>query len=229
MSLSDSDVRKYSPSVKRRAVNTLTNKHWSDSQKLEAVTTYLALGNLTLTASVLKIPEMTLRTWKASQWWREMEGELRVQENLTLSVRLRNIIESTLSATEDRIKHGDWIYDNKSGELRRKPVNLRDVHRVTMDMIDKRTDLINQQPQSASIEQVEDKLAKIAEKLAQIAAGAKPTIEVTDVIEITTEDFNPKSEAGDSTDDHPGDGDEVEDGPPSMDGNPEITNEEEGV
>lgn len=181
MSLSDSDMISKRPSVKRRAVAAGTNKSWSDSQKLEAITTYLALGNMSLTSRVLKIPEMTLRGWKQTQWWKEMEEELRVQEDIQLSARLQRIIESTLSATEDRIKNGDFIYNNKTGELIRKPVNIRDLHRVTMDLVDKREHLITKQPISASIEQVEDKLLKLAEKFAQMSKP-KQVIEVVDVI-----------------------------------------------
>lgn len=179
--LSDTDRLKNVPSSKKRPTTGVNNMHWSDSQKLEAVTTYLALGNLVLTASVLKIPEMTLRLWKQKDWWKEIEGELKVQDDIQLSGRLKRIIETTLSATEDRIKNGDWVYNNKDGCLMRKPVALRDVHRVTMDMVDKREQLDGKSGQSVTLEAVDDRLAKLAEKFAQIANGTR-TIEVTDVI-----------------------------------------------
>lgn len=181
--LSDSDKLRNVPSSRRRAVNATTNKHWSDSQKLEAVTTYLALGNLVLTSNVLKIPEMTLRAWKQKDWWKEIESDLAVQEDLQLSSRLKRIIESTLTAAEDRIQNGDWYYNNKSGCLERKPVNLRDVHKVTMDLVDKREHLAHKQPTNVAMEQIDDRLKKLAEKFEEIASGrAKATIEVTDVI-----------------------------------------------
>lgn len=179
--LSDSDKLKNVPSRKKRPLSGVNNMHYSDSQKLEAVTTYLALGNLVLTASVLKIPEVTLRLWKSKDWWKDIEGELRVQEDIQLSSRLKRIIESTLSATEDRIKNGDWIYNNKTGELQRKPVNMRDVHKVTMDMVDKREHLDGKTPTGVAMEQIDDRLKKLADKFEQIAAGRRP-IEVTDVI-----------------------------------------------
>lgn len=179
--LSDSERLRRVPSNKKRSVNATTNKHWSDSQKIEAVTTYLALGNLVLTGSVLKIPEMTLRYWKQQQWWKDIEGELAVQEDIQLSSRLKRIVETTLSAAEDRIANGDWIYNNKEGTLMRKPVNLRDVHKVTMDLIDKREHLNNKVPTNVAMEQIDDRLKKLAQKFEEIAAGRK-VIEVTDVI-----------------------------------------------
>lgn len=180
--LSDNPRKQQIPSQRGRgrAVGDV-HKSWSDSQKLEAVTTYLSLGNLSLTSRVLKIPEMTLRTWKKADWWKDIEGELKVQENIQLSSRLKRIIESTLAATEDRIANGDFIYDNRAGQMVRKPVNMRDAHKVAMDLIDKRDVLDNKVPTSVSIEQIDDKLAKLAQKFEQIASGRKP-IEVIDVI-----------------------------------------------
>lgn len=179
--LSDAAKLKNLPSRKKRPTSGVNNMHWSDSQKLEAVTTYLALGNLVLTASVLKIPEFTLRAWKQKEWWKEIESELAVQDDIQLSSRLKRIVETTLTATEDRIKNGDWIYDNKNGCLMRKPVNLRDVHKVTMDLVNKREHLSNKAPTAVAMEQIDERLKKLAEKFEQIATGTK-TIEVTDVI-----------------------------------------------
>lgn len=179
--LSDSPNRKDVPSTPKRAKGVTTNKQWSDSQKLEAVTTYLALGNLALSSRVLGIPEMTLREWKNKEWWKEVEGELRVQDDIQLSSRLKRIIESSITATEDRLANGDWIFNSKDGCLMRKPVALRDVHRVTMDMLDKRESIANKQPVSANLEQIDEKLKKLAEKFDEIAQGRRP-IEVTDVI-----------------------------------------------
>lgn len=178
--LSDDDNLKQLPSNKRRAIDA-SGRSWSDSQKLECVTTYLSLGSIALTSRVLKIPEMTIRTWKQKDWWKELEAELKTQESLELSSRLKKIIGSTLAVAEDRIANGDFIYDNRTGQMLRKPVSLKDAHKVTMDMIQRREVLDNKQPTNVSMEQLDDKLAKLAQKFEQIAAGRR-TIEVTDVI-----------------------------------------------
>lgn len=178
--LSDNDLMKSVPSNRRRAVDA-AGRNWSDSQKLEAVTTYLSLGNLMQTSRLLGIPEMTLRTWKQKDWWKEIEIDLKSQETLQLSARLKRIIESTLSVTEDRLANGDFLYDSKTGEMVRKPVSMKDAHKVTMDMIQRRDVIDNQQPKDVSLEQIDDKLAKLAQKFEEIASGKK-TVEVTDVI-----------------------------------------------
>lgn len=181
--LSDSPERKDRPAVKRRGVNSKF-KHYSDAQKLEAVTTYLALGDLRLTANVLKIGEPTLRVWKTKEWWKDIESELRLAEDLQLSTRLKRIIDKSFDAIEDRLSHGDWVYDQKSGELRRKPVNMKDAHKVAVDLHDKRENLLGKQRVDTSAEALDDKLNKLAEKFAEIAAKAKAPVVVTDVIEL---------------------------------------------
>jgi hypothetical protein len=194
--LSDANKLKNVSSGKKRPTTGVNNMHWSDSQKIEAVTTYLALGNLVLTSSVLKIPEFTLRAWKQKDWWKEIEQELAVQEDIQLSSRLKRIIETTISATEDRIKNGDWIYNNKEGCLMRKPVNLRDVHKVTMDMIDKREQIAGKTTVSLAVEAVDERLMKLAEKFAEIAQNkTKAPIEVIDVIVGEDVDANTDSTA----------------------------------
>lgn len=178
--LSDDEHMKGVPSNKKRSLSA-SGHNWSDSQKLEAVTTFLSLGNLALTGRVLKIPEMTLRAWKQKDWWKELESDLKSQESLELSARLKRIIESTMAVAEDRIANGDFIYDNRAGQMVRKPVSLKDAHKVTMDFIQRRDVIENKQPTNVSIEQIDDKLAKLAQKFEQIAGGSR-TIEVTDVI-----------------------------------------------
>lgn len=197
MALSDSDQRQLQPSNKRRPINAETNKHWSDSQKIEAVQTYLALGQVNLTAAVLKIPEVTLRNWKSKDWWKEIEQELRHQDDLVLSSRLQKIINKSFEQVEDRLNNGDFIYDQKTGELKRKPVNMKDAHKVAVDLIDKREFLINKVPSQLSAEAIDDKLDKLAKKFAEIATAVKPVINVTDVIfEETLADEGMVIEAG---------------------------------
>lgn len=185
VALSDiAKVAKRDP-LPRRSVKAETNRHWSDSQKIEAVTTYLALGTVTLTAAVLKIPEYTVRNWKGTEWWKKIADELAIQENLQLSARMKRLMETTMSQTEDRALNGDFIYDSKIGELVRKPVNMKDLHKVTMDLVDKRLMLDGRVPAGVSVEHIDAKLQKLADSFAALAAPKPKSIEVTDVIYAT--------------------------------------------
>ena len=166
--------------AKRRAISA-KYKHWSEAQKLEAVSLYLTLGNLALTAATLKIPEITVRQWRATPWWKEAEAELKISDTIQFSNAAKNIIEKSMTVIHDRLERGDWIYDQKTGKMIRKPVSMKDALAATNSMIEKKLLLDKSNVSIQSNEAVEDKLNKLMDRFAAIAAG-KPAIEVTDVI-----------------------------------------------
>lgn len=172
--------------VRRRATSARKSR-WAMSQKTEAVTTYMILGSMTLVAGALKIPLATLKVWKASEWWKQLEADLRVQEDLQLSTRLKKIVERSYDVVEDRLENGDFVYDQRTGEMRRKPVAMRDAHKVAMDVGTRRDLLIDRHIANESIttDKIEETLRTLAEQFATIANQSKkpsPVIEVTDVI-----------------------------------------------
>ena len=168
-----------------RSVEAKTNKSWSDKQKIEAVQSWLLLGNLALTSRVLGIPEVTLRLWKTTDWWKTTVAELKAQEDIQMSARLKKIVDASLAAVEDRLVNGDLMYDQKSGELIRKPVNIRDAHKVAVDLMDKKAVLEKAAAPVQEEQKDEDRLLKLAEKFADfVTQKNKPVIEVTDVVEI---------------------------------------------
>lgn len=182
MALSDSPNNKTSP--RRRAVDG-TNRHWSDSQKIEAIQTYMILGSLNLVSGALKIPFETLKVWKASEWWKTMIEDLRVQEDLQLSTRLKKIINRSYDVVEDRLEHGDFVYDQKTGKMKRKPVNMRDAHKVAIDLVEKQQDLIDRHmsESTVTVDKIEKRLADLAKSFADIANSVKKgPIDVTDVV-----------------------------------------------
>lgn len=175
------------PTPKRRKAGELGyRRHYSDSQKIEAVTTYLMLGSLPLVASMLKMSINTLKLWKKSEWWKEVEQDLRTQEDLQLSKRLQNVVTKSLDVIEDRMENGDFVYDQKSGKMRRKPVAMRDAHRVMMDMQQRREELVDRHinNESISTDKIEQTLNTLAAEFAKIAnqVTSKPAVEVTDVL-----------------------------------------------
>jgi hypothetical protein len=183
--ISDKSNMKYRPTRSRRQVKAVGD-HWSDSQKLEAVKTYLILGNLTLTASALGIPHNTVKTWKKSEWWKTIEQELMVQEDLQLGDRLKKIVNKSYDVIEDRMANGDFVYDQKTGEMRRKPVNMKDAHKVGLDLQERRDELVRRHVEGDTIttDKIEKTLLDLAKRFEDIANGAnkKATVEVTDVI-----------------------------------------------
>ena len=171
MSLTDSTkTRKKSlPSTPVRSTLAPTNKQWSDKQKMDAVNSYLLLGNLALTGRLLNIPEITLRVWKASTWWKDAVAEIKASEKIELSARIKKLVDASMTVVEDRLSNGDFQYDQKTGQMIRKPVNMKDAHKVAVDM-QARQDIIEKSEVQVQTEKhVEDKLLKLAEKFADMA------------------------------------------------------------
>tara|TARA_R110000868_G_scaffold403088_1_gene679961 strand:- start:9997 stop:10578 length:582 start_codon:yes stop_codon:yes gene_type:complete len=171
LSLTDSDFgrKKALPSTPQRSTVASTNKQWSDKQKMEAVNSYLLLGNLALTGRLLNIPEVTLRVWKASTWWKDAVAEVKASEKLELSARIKKLVDASITVIEDRLQHGDYQFDQKTGQTVRKPVNMKDAHKVAIDMQDRREILEKSEVTVQTEEHVEDKLLKLAEKFADMA------------------------------------------------------------
>jgi len=165
MALSDSEVGRVRR-VKNRKMIVETNKQWSDKQRLEAVQSWLVLGNLALTSRLLSIPEPTLRVWKASEWWRNAVDDIKVQDNLKMSARLKTIVDAGLSVVSDRLEHGDFIYDQKTGQMVRKAVAMKDAHKVATDLMDRQKILEKALEPTQVVEGNDDKLLKLAEKFA---------------------------------------------------------------
>ena len=128
--LSDSEHKRRIKSGRSRSVEAVTNRQWSDKQKMEAIQSWLVLGNLAMVSRLLGIPEVTIRSWKAASWWNDAVNELRSQEKIVLSNKLKAIVNASLAVVEDRLSNGDYMFDQKTGQTIRKPVNMKDAHRI---------------------------------------------------------------------------------------------------
>ena len=154
---------------KDRPITAATNLKWSEKQRMDAVNSYLLLGNLALTSRVLNIPEITLRVWKTQPWFKDAMAELRGSEKMQLSTRVKKLVDASLAVIEDRLINGDFQLDQKTGALVRKPVLMKDAHKVAMDMSNKQESLEKAETVAVAEEHVEDKLLALAAKFADMA------------------------------------------------------------
>jgi len=153
---------------------------YTDDQKLEAVKVWLITGNLTHTAAALNIPLITLKKWKACKWWEELCQETRQEGHIQLSQRLKKVAEKALNETLDRLENGDWQYDPKTGTMVRKPVLMRDAHRVASDLMKTHLDMEKAPVQEEAIKATQDRLEALAATFAGFAKKVR-RIEVIDV------------------------------------------------
>jgi hypothetical protein len=145
---------------------------WSDSQRIQLVTTWLATGNLALAAATLEIPEVTARRWKSQEWFQKMVEDIRNEENLQLDAKLSKVVTKSVDALLDRVENGDFQYDQKTGQLVRKPISARDAAKVTTDMIDRRELLQGKKEKTTSdARKIEDRLVALASEFIKFSSA----------------------------------------------------------
>lgn len=145
--------------------------HWKESKKIEAVTTYLSTGNLTETARILAVPIRTLESWKISDWWKEMVARIQADEDQQLDAKTSKAINKALDGLMDRIEHGEYVYDQKTGQLKRAPAKLRDLNTAFNHLLDKRqllrnkpTKIIEQQSTAIALQNLAAQFANFTKK-----------------------------------------------------------------
>jgi hypothetical protein len=174
-------LKTYKRQVKKRPTDP-KQAHWSERQKLEAVTTYLLVGKFPLVAEATGIPIDTLKKWKASDWWSDVEQEVRRSSNIELGGKLQRIRDKALALVEDRLTDGDIVMDPKTGKIGRRPVNLKTSGELLVKVIDREllVKKLEEKPQLKE-EAILDRLKSIEQALIR---GAKRKYEsnIIDVI-----------------------------------------------
>jgi len=106
---------------------------WSD--KLKACQLYLLNGNMRIVSEVTTIPYDTLSEWKRSDWWSSLVEEVRAIKRASQGVKMGDIITLSLEEVHDRLKNGDFVLNQKTGKMERRPVSLRDAATVTNNLL----------------------------------------------------------------------------------------------
>ena len=159
-------------------------KHWEKSQKLDAVARWLILGNLMEVSRQMNIPEITLRKWKASDFWAQAEKELRLQANLELEGKLGRVIDKSIENTLDRLDKGDLVYNQKTGKFTRVPIKAHVINQISKTMLDKKFILekINNR-QEHSEEAIKDRLDSLKKAFLDFAKNRK-VVDESQVIDV---------------------------------------------
>lgn len=155
---------------------------WNEKKRMEVLTTFLATGSQAFTSRSTGVPEETIRSWRKANWWKERTEEIKSDNNLVLDQKLTKVMDKALEAVIDRIDNGEYMYDPRTGEIRRVPAKLRDVQKVAGDMIDKKQLLEKIQKGKEEKKQniTADHLVLLAKEFAKFATG-KEIPEVKDI------------------------------------------------
>jgi len=176
-------------------ITNLAKKHkpnttWSQEARIAAVSQYLVLGNMALVSSVTKIPHQLLRAWKQQPWWAEIEQQVRATENLQMDSKLSKIVDKSLDAVLDRLENGEFVYNQKTGEIVRKQVNMKDAAKVSVDLITKRELLRGNATSRTEATQIpiEDQLKALALEFAKWQKPKEGAMDVIDVVSNVVEE-----------------------------------------
>jgi len=152
--------------------------HWTQNQKLQAVSTYLMLGNMSETAIVTGIPLTTLKIWKTTDWFKEYCLQLQSEDVQQMDSNLKRVISKALKATEDRLDLGDAQFDQRTGEIIRIPVKAHVALKISTELMTKQQKLY-ENPIKEEVERtIDDRLLKLSEEFARFANMKKNTIDV---------------------------------------------------
>ena len=174
-------------------ISNLTKKHeynqpYSEEQKIAAVTAYLAVGNMRIVSGATGIAYGLLRIWKTKPWWKEYEYEIKNAKRSETKDKLSKIVDKSLALIEDRLENGEMVLNNKTGKLVRKPVALRDISKLTNDMLERQEKLDKQKLDESALQTQEtmaDTLKLLAAEFAKFnGSKKKEIIDVTDVTEV---------------------------------------------
>ena len=158
--------------MKRKAATDRRYKKsiWTQNQKLQAVSTYLMLGNLSETAIVTGIPLPTLKIWKTSEWFKDFALQLQTEDVQQMDSNLKLVIDKALNTVENRLDLGDAQYDQKTGEIIRVPVKAHVALKITTDLLTKQ-EKIREAPVKEEIEKtIDDRLLRLSEEFARFAS-----------------------------------------------------------
>lgn len=154
------------------------NQHWDDKKKIEVVTTYLAVGKYPLVEAITGVPRATIQTWKRQPWWTDLSHEIQNESDQELDSKLKGIVDKSLDVVLDRIENGDFVLNSKTGEVTRIPIKIRDAHKVSVELIDKRDLIRNRERVKIEVHAVDDYLKKLATQFAEFVKHKLPkTIE----------------------------------------------------
>lgn len=160
---------------------------WTQNQKLQAVSTYLMLGNLVETAVVTGVPLPTLKLWKTTDWFKEYALQLQSEDVQQMSSNLKRVVEKSLKAVEDRLDLGDAQFDQRTGSIVRVPVKAHVALKISTELMAKQQKLLDNPVKEEIEKTIDDRLLKLSEEFARFAGpkmakGIPIDVEVKEVV-----------------------------------------------
>ena len=152
---------------------------YSVEKRIEVISTWLTLGNLRQTAALTGVSYQLCLQWKSQPWWQEMINEIQAARKFKLDNKLNKIVDKALAVIDDRLDNGDFVYNQKTGEVSRKPVSLKEARGAANDLLQRQVALSKleiETQQASRADSVKDQIAMLAQEFAKF--NTKRTVEV---------------------------------------------------
>lgn len=131
------------------------------------------------------VPVETLRVWKRSDWWATQAAEMQQEGNIELDQKLTKVMDKALESVMDRLENGEYMYDPRTGKVKRIPAKLRDTGKILNDMIDKKQLIKKTVRDNTDTKQqiTADHLVQLARAFAEFSTGKKQDEKPSQIIE----------------------------------------------
>jgi hypothetical protein len=147
---------------------------WTWETKVQVATALKVTGNQRLVSQKSKVPYDTINLWKKEDWFVQLMQELKFADRAELNTKLGSIVNKSIDIVEDRLDHGDYILDQKTGQIRRKPVNMKDAAKVVNDFVTQQLKIQEQElTQEQEKETIQDTLRMLAQEFSKLNRTAK--------------------------------------------------------
>lgn len=111
------------------------HKAYSWEKRMEVVARYMLLGNMRVVSEQTGVNYPLLCQWKNSDWWPELVQQVKRQKQNKTNDSIVKLIEQSLDVMQDRLDNGDFVFDQKTGEVVRKPVSVRDATTIATSLL----------------------------------------------------------------------------------------------
>ena len=145
---------------------------WNETTRYRAVELYSQYGSLRACAQAMGIPEHTMRQWHIQAWWKDYEDDLKAQKNAKTTGQIIRLKDMSVEIVEDRLKNGDYFFDQRAGELIRRPVSADTAASIMKISLEKHIQLEEVrllEKKVESEEKIGDRLKKLGEDFKRFA------------------------------------------------------------
>ena len=149
-------------------------KKYTREDRYKAAALLFATGNSMAVSRETGIPASTIRHWaQHDEDFQLMCQEIKTEYGEMIKFKYAEIINETADQTLDRVRHGDVIRDNKTGDLVRVPIKGRDLSIIGGVSFDKLRLAENQPTNIVQHESSQDETKRLADTFSKISVAAR--------------------------------------------------------